>query len=240
MPLTSTIDSTTVPFSISSGNVLRHTRWMVSHSLYRERSEAWFQASSGGRGTSIDPESFAMLSVLLVALGSRVSGLLGLFLHLVDGVGVLALCLFVDELAGFVDCIPDLVGVLRQQVLCLVQESHVTSLPRRFPACLGIYFAGRTLTCRCPSHPCGRRTLTPQLRLHTEHPGPDPPVRLDRGRADHPDAQRGRRHSHIRRVEQELLLGQRDGEDHHVRQPGSNHQCYPPPLVGTRHYRQHP
>src|ERR1700756_168796 len=133
MPLTSTIDSTTVPFSISSGNILRHTRWMVSHSLYRERSEACFQASSGGRCMSIDPESFAMRSVLLVALGSRVSGFLGLFLHLVDGVGVLALCLFVDELAGLVDCLADRAGVLRQQVLCLVQESHAPFLSTLIP-----------------------------------------------------------------------------------------------------------
>src|ERR1700741_1299196 len=138
MPLTSTIDSTTVPFSISSGNILRHTRRMVSHSLYRERSEACFQASSGGRGTSIDPESFAMPSVLRVALGFRVSGFLGLFLHLVDGVGVFDLCLFVDELAGLVDRRLDLAGVLRQQVLCLVQESHAPSLPRCSPECPGI------------------------------------------------------------------------------------------------------
>ncbi|COW82302.1 Uncharacterised protein [Mycobacterium tuberculosis] len=32
MPLTSTYDSTTVPFSSTSGNLLRHTLWMVSHS----------------------------------------------------------------------------------------------------------------------------------------------------------------------------------------------------------------
>src|SRR5437879_7799614 len=136
MPLTSTIDSTTVPFSISSGNMLRHTRWMVSHSLYRERSEACFQACSGGSGTSIDPESFAMRSVLLVALGGRVCGLLGLLLHLLDGVGVLALRLIVDELAGLVDRLPDLVGVLRQQALRLVQESHAPSLLRRSPEIL--------------------------------------------------------------------------------------------------------
>src|SRR6516225_11645359 len=103
MPLTSTIDSTTVPFSISSGSLLRHTRWMVSHSLYRNRSEACFQATLGGSGTSMDPESFAIRLVLLVALGSggrgcrRLSGLLCLFLHLVDAVGVLALRLVVDE-----------------------------------------------------------------------------------------------------------------------------------------------
>src|ERR1700756_5874668 len=103
MPLTSSIDSTTVPFSICSGNLLRHTRWMVSHSLYRDRSEACFQATSGGRGTSMDPESFAMRSALLVARGRGACGLLGLLLHLVDGVGVFALRLVVDELAGLVD-----------------------------------------------------------------------------------------------------------------------------------------
>src|ERR1700740_1855657 len=97
MPLTSTIDSTTVPFSMSSGNLLRHTRWMVSHSLYRDRSEAWFQATSGGRGTSMDPHSFAMRSALPVARALRAGGLLGLFLHLMDGVAVLALRLVVDE-----------------------------------------------------------------------------------------------------------------------------------------------
>src|ERR1700758_910429 len=115
MPLTSTIDSTTVPFSMSSGNALRHTRWMVSHSLYRDRSEACFQATSGGSGTSIDPESFAMRLLLLVA-GGGFGRLLGLFLHLVDGVGVLALGLVVDEFAGLVDRRLDLAGVLRQQV----------------------------------------------------------------------------------------------------------------------------
>src|SRR5271166_1066989 len=110
MPLTSTIDSTTVPFSMSSGNLLRHTRWMVSHSLYRDRSEACFQATSGGSGTSMHPDSFAMRSVLLVALGSRVGSLLGLFLHLMDGVGVLALRLVVDEFACLVYRRLDLVG----------------------------------------------------------------------------------------------------------------------------------
>src|SRR6201993_2631293 len=128
MPLTSTMDSTTVPFSISSGNLLRHTRWMVSHSLYRDRSEACPQATSGGKGTSMDPESFAMRSVLLLARGLRAGRLLGLFLHLVDGVGVLALRLVVDELARLVDRHLDLVGVLRQQLLRLVQESHLPFL----------------------------------------------------------------------------------------------------------------
>src|ERR1700682_868264 len=33
MPFTSTIDSMIVPFSRVSGSLLRHTRWMVSHSL---------------------------------------------------------------------------------------------------------------------------------------------------------------------------------------------------------------
>ncbi len=33
MPLTSTIDSMTVPFSSVSGSLLRQTRWMLSHSL---------------------------------------------------------------------------------------------------------------------------------------------------------------------------------------------------------------
>src|ERR1700756_1583604 len=133
MPLTSSIDSTTVPFSICSGNLLRHTRWMVSHSLYRDRSEACFQACSGGKGTSTDPESFPMRSVLFAVLGNVVwvlRGLLGLFLHLVNGVGVLALRLVVDEFTGLVDRRVDLVGVLRQQVLRLVQESHARSLPR--------------------------------------------------------------------------------------------------------------
>lgn len=32
MPLTSTMDSSVVPFSSVSGGLLRHTRWMVSHS----------------------------------------------------------------------------------------------------------------------------------------------------------------------------------------------------------------
>src|SRR5271166_598438 len=114
----------TVPFSRTSGTLLRHTRWMVSQSLNRDRSEACFQASSGGSGTSMDPESFAMCSVLLVALRNVIGGLLGLFLHLVNGVGVLALRLFVDELAGLVDRRLHLVGILRQQVLCLVQDSH--------------------------------------------------------------------------------------------------------------------
>src|ERR1700730_11354490 len=129
MPLTSTIDSMTAPFCRSSGNLLRHTRWMVSHSLYRDRSEACFQASSGGSGTSMDTESFAMRSVVLVARGFRASDLLGVLLHLVDGVGVLPLRLVVDEFAGLVDRRLDLVRVLRQQVLCLVQESHAPSLP---------------------------------------------------------------------------------------------------------------
>src|ERR1700733_9247190 len=86
----------------------------------------------------MDPESFAMRSVLLIALVVGVSGLPGLFLrlflHLLDGVGILVLRLFVDELAGFVDRCLDLVGVLRQQILCFVQESHATSLPYRSPA----------------------------------------------------------------------------------------------------------
>src|SRR6185312_8525876 len=106
---------------------------MVSQALNRDRSEACFQACSGGSGTSIDPESLAMRSVLLVALvvrGTRAGGLLGLLLHLVDGVGVLAVGLVVHELAGLVDRRPDLVGVLRQQVLCLVQEPHAASFPR--------------------------------------------------------------------------------------------------------------
>src|SRR5262249_47928088 len=134
MPLTSTIDSTTVPLSMSSGNVLRHTRWIVSQSLYRDRSEACFQATSGGSGTSIDPESFAMRSVLLVAALCRGLGrLLGLLLHLVDGVGVLALRLVVDELARLVDRHLDLVGVLRQQIFCFVQESHVVVPSPRIP-----------------------------------------------------------------------------------------------------------
>src|SRR5690349_3419382 len=60
IPLTSTTEASLVPFSRVSGNVLRHTRWMVSHSLYRDRSEAASQAFSGGSGTSTETESFAM------------------------------------------------------------------------------------------------------------------------------------------------------------------------------------
>jgi hypothetical protein len=33
---------------------------MVSHSLKRDRLDALCQASSGGKGTSMDPESFAI------------------------------------------------------------------------------------------------------------------------------------------------------------------------------------
>src|ERR1700746_2843458 len=131
MPLTSTIDSTTVPFSMSSGNVVRHTRWMVSHSLYRDRSEACFQATSGGRGTSMDPESLARCSVLPGARGLSAGDLLCLFLRLVDGVGVLPLRLVVDELAGLVDRHLDLVSVLRQQLLRLVQQPHLFVLSPR-------------------------------------------------------------------------------------------------------------
>src|ERR1700722_10268122 len=107
MPLTSTMDSTTVPFSMSSGSLLRHTRWMVSHSLNLDRSEAWFQATSGGKGTSMDPDSLAIRSALLVAAALRPGGLFGLFLHLVDRVGDLAMRLVVDDLAGLVDRLPD-------------------------------------------------------------------------------------------------------------------------------------
>src|ERR1700758_4011626 len=134
MPLTSTIDSTTVPFSMSSGNLLRHTRWMVSHSLNRVRSEACSQATSGDRGTSMDPDSFAMRSALLVARALGAGDLLGLFLHLVDGVLVLTLRLVVDELAGLVDRLTDRLGVLRQELLRLVQDSHarcpLSKIPR--------------------------------------------------------------------------------------------------------------
>src|SRR5947209_8598000 len=125
----------TVPFSSTSGSSPRQRRWMVSQSLNRDRSEACFQACSGGSGTSMDPESLAMRSVLLVARlarATRAGGLLGLFLHLVDGVGVLALGLVVHEFAGLVDRRPDLVGILRQQTLCLIQETHAASFPRRF------------------------------------------------------------------------------------------------------------
>src|ERR1700733_8129156 len=97
---------------------------MLSQSLKRDRSEACLQASSGGSGTSMDPESFAMRSVRLVAR-SRPRGFLRLVGHLVDGVGVLALRLVVDELAGLVDRRLDLIGVLCQQILGFVQQSHV-------------------------------------------------------------------------------------------------------------------
>ena len=60
MPLTSTMETNSVPFSRVSGNLLRHTRWMLSHSLYRDRSDAAAQARSGGSGTSTDTDSFAM------------------------------------------------------------------------------------------------------------------------------------------------------------------------------------
>ncbi len=49
-----------MPFSSVSGSVLRHTRWMVSHSLKRDRSEAASQACSGGSGTSTETESLAI------------------------------------------------------------------------------------------------------------------------------------------------------------------------------------
>src|SRR6185436_8719137 len=64
MPLTSTIDSTAVPFSSVSGSVLRQTRWMVSHSLKRERSDAQSQACSGERGTSTETEILAIGQIL--------------------------------------------------------------------------------------------------------------------------------------------------------------------------------
>src|SRR6478609_3514710 len=60
MPLTSTIDSIVVPFSRVSGSLLRHPRWMVSHSLNRDRSDAHSQAFSGGSGTSTETDSFAI------------------------------------------------------------------------------------------------------------------------------------------------------------------------------------
>ena len=60
MPLTSRIDSMTVPFSMVSGNVLRHTRWIVSHSLYLDRSDAHSHARSGDSGTSTETDSFAI------------------------------------------------------------------------------------------------------------------------------------------------------------------------------------
>src|ERR1700742_661369 len=179
MPLTSTIDSMTVPFSMSSGNLLRHTLWMVSHSLNLDRSEACFHATSGASGTSMDPESFAMCSVLPVAFGALFGGLLGLLLHLADRVGVLALRLLVDEVAGLVDRHLDLVGVLRQQVFCLIQESHCSHPSSKQSP--GILLGGR-------------RSLAPQPRPHAQHPGSDPPRRLDRGGAQHTDPHRGRRH----------------------------------------------
>src|SRR5258708_17182849 len=60
MPLTSTMEASCVPLSRVSGNVLRHTRWMLNHSLYRERSDAASHAFSGGSGTSTEIESFAI------------------------------------------------------------------------------------------------------------------------------------------------------------------------------------
>src|SRR6202011_4671430 len=64
MPLTSTMDSMTVPLSKVSGSLLRHTRWMVSQSEKRERSDAQFHAVSGGNGTSTETESLAIRYVL--------------------------------------------------------------------------------------------------------------------------------------------------------------------------------
>src|SRR6202162_1506165 len=65
MPLTSTMDSMTVPLSKVSGSLLRHTRWMVSHSLKRERSDAQSHAVSGGNGTSTETESLAIRGYVL-------------------------------------------------------------------------------------------------------------------------------------------------------------------------------
>src|SRR5882672_5448608 len=131
MPLTSTMEASCVPFSRVSGNVLRHTRWMLNHSLYRERSDAASHAFSGGSGTSTETESFA-IALRRGRRGCRrrslrvrpVNGLLGGVLHLVDSALVLVARLGVD----LVDRCVDLVGVLRQQALQRIYESHDPSL----------------------------------------------------------------------------------------------------------------
>lgn len=70
MPITSTIESIRVPLSRVSGSGERHTRWMDSHSLYRDRSEAHSHAFSGARGTSTETESLAMGQGCLGGCGS--------------------------------------------------------------------------------------------------------------------------------------------------------------------------
>ncbi|WP_445271786.1 hypothetical protein, partial [Streptomyces sp. DSM 41978] len=57
-----------------------------------------------------------------------VDGVLRGFLCLVDRAGILALRLLVDDVAGLLDGLLDLVSVLLQMVLGLVQESHQPTL----------------------------------------------------------------------------------------------------------------
>ena len=70
----------------------------------------------------MDPESFAMSSVLVVAFCRGFGRLLGLFLHFVDRVGVLALRLAVDEFAGLVAdkrpwTLDDIYGFPEQEII---------------------------------------------------------------------------------------------------------------------------
>src|SRR5438445_5467249 len=125
MPLTSTMDSRVVPFSSVSGGLVRHTRWMVSHSLYRDRSDAHAHAVSGGSGTSTERESLAIRELLGVLRRRLIDGLLGRLLRLVDLTRILALRLLVDDVASLVDGAVDSTLVLRGQVFQFVQKSHV-------------------------------------------------------------------------------------------------------------------
>ncbi len=62
MPLTSTIESITVPFSRVSGNFDRQARWMLSHSSYRDRSEAYSHAFSKAVHPGVDEEFIRMFT----------------------------------------------------------------------------------------------------------------------------------------------------------------------------------
>src|ERR1700757_5404075 len=61
------------------------------------------------------------------------------------------------------------------------------------------------------------RRSSPQPAPVADDPALHPPRRLDRGRREQPNRQRGGGQGDVGRIEHELLPGQRDGKNHGIR-----------------------
>ena len=234
MPLTSTIDSIVVPFSRVSGSLLRHTRWMVSHSLKRDRSDAHSQAFSGGSGTSTETDSFAILADTRSPCCRRRRRCLGA----VGGTGALS--------AAFLAASCTL-STVSWYLPCVFSSTISPALSIASPT-LSTFFSTRSLalsrnamtppflqTAICRS-PLLSLQLAPQasLRLRRAHehlpcihhsasiaaaPANPMAIAID-GQLD------------VGWIEHELLARQRDGEDHHVGQTARRPPT-PPATTGT-------